>query len=69
MKLKTIHELDFAAQRTIVGGGVIGPCRCACNCDCSCVEDDLYASIRMDNNKFVDNCKTTVNFKKLTSEL
>lgn len=37
MKIKTIQELDFAAQRAMVGG--MGAQGCSCSCTCTCGKD------------------------------
>lgn len=45
MRLKTIHELDFAAQRAIVGGASLEPCGCEANCICRCEDEELSQAI------------------------
>lgn len=54
MKLKTIHELDFAAQRAIVGGSNIGDCTCTGDCVCACDDsrEAPEASTKDSNNKW-----------------
>ncbi len=49
MKLKTIHELDFAAQRAIIGGTSFEPCGCEASCMCECEEEELSRAIAKDN--------------------
>lgn len=44
MKLKTIQELDFAAQRAMIGGTATTGCTCSA-CTCSCEKDQKDSSI------------------------
>lgn len=54
MKIKTIQELDFAAQRAMVGGTNFGDCECTGSCTCVC-DDSREApssSTKDSNNKW-----------------
>lgn len=58
MKLKTIHELGFAAQRAMIGGSTSVPCRCDCICNCYCEEEEASASTDKRDHAVKDACKT-----------
>ncbi len=55
MKLKTIQELDFAAQRAMIGGTATTGCTCS-TCTCECAENQNSSNI----DSKADNVKSAV---------